>query len=168
MRDVSSHAEEETDERRWAIELIDPARDLDTVEAINRDAFARAQRDLFARELKKYPLSRIYVIRTKPEVTVGFSVVWVISDELYINNFAIARRWRRRGAGRALLAWILNEAKRFGVQRATLEVRASNGAARRLYEAAGFRVTDVRSKYYSRPVEDALILWCDLESTHTL
>ena len=168
MRDAGSHAEEETDELGWAIELIDPVRDLEAVQAINRDAFARAQGDLFTRELKKYPLSRIYVIRTKPEMTVGFSVVWVISGNLYINNFAIARRWRRRGAGRALIAWIMNEAKRFGVQRATLEVRASNAAARRLYEAAGFRVTNVRPKYYSRPVEDALILWRDLESTHTL
>ncbi|MGE0446942.1 MAG: ribosomal-protein-alanine N-acetyltransferase RimI, partial [Vicinamibacterales bacterium] len=41
------------------------------------------------------------------------------------------------------------------------EVRASNEAARRLYERLGFYVAGARKNYYSQPVEDALILWRD-------
>jgi ribosomal-protein-alanine N-acetyltransferase len=45
------------------------------------------------------------------------------------------------------------------VRRATLEVRESNLAARRLYERLGFTITAKRPKYYTEPEEDALILW---------
>jgi ribosomal-protein-alanine N-acetyltransferase len=38
-------------------------------------------------------------------------------------------------------------------------VRRSNEAARLLYERFGFGVTNVRRAYYTKPVEDALVLW---------
>jgi len=38
-------------------------------------------------------------------------------------------------------------------------VRRSNEVARLLYERFGFSVAGVRPAYYSKPVEDALILW---------
>jgi len=41
---------------------------------------------------------------------------------------------------------------------ATLEVRISNTAARRLYERFGFRPVGVRPRYYSDNSEDALIM----------
>jgi ribosomal-protein-alanine N-acetyltransferase len=56
---------------------------------------------------------------------------------------------------------VFEEAKRLGAHRATLEVRRSNEAARRLYERLGFAVTGTRANYYTNPVEDALILWRD-------
>jgi ribosomal-protein-alanine N-acetyltransferase len=40
-----------------------------------------------------------------------------------------------------------------------LEVRRSNDPARALYERFGFSVAGVRANYYSKPVEDALVLW---------
>jgi ribosomal protein S18 acetylase RimI-like enzyme len=39
-----------------------------------------------------------------------------------------------------------------------LEVRASNRAARRLYEKFGFRTVGIRRNYYLNPVEDAIIM----------
>ena len=41
----------------------------------------------------------------------------------------------------------------------TLEVRASNEPAIRLYKACGFQTEAVRKRYYTHPVEDALIMW---------
>jgi len=58
-----------------------------------------------------------------------------------------------------LLQHVLREARRLGATRATLEVRASNTAALRLYERLDFYVAATRKHYYSNPVEDALILW---------
>ena len=40
----------------------------------------------------------------------------------------------------------------------TLEVRASNGPARQLYESLGFLQVGLRKNYYRNPKEDALIL----------
>jgi len=45
-----------------------------------------------------------------------------------------------------------------GVRTVYLEVRASNAAARQLYESLGFGAVARRSRYYRRPVEDAVIL----------
>jgi ribosomal-protein-alanine N-acetyltransferase len=39
-----------------------------------------------------------------------------------------------------------------------LEVRSSNKAARRLYERMGFSQVALRAKYYTNPIEDALLL----------
>ena len=63
--------------------------------------------------------------------------------------------------GSAVLRHVLEKARQLGATRATLEVRASNEGARRLYERLGFSVAGVRPNYYSSPVEDALILWRD-------
>ena len=59
----------------------------------------------------------------------------------------------------SLLAHVLAEAPRLGATRALLEVRRSNGEARRLYERFGFSLAGTRRNYYSQPVEDALVLW---------
>jgi ribosomal-protein-alanine N-acetyltransferase len=56
---------------------------------------------------------------------------------------------------------VFAEARVLGARRATLEVRASNDDARRLYERLGFHVAGRRRNYYTNPIEDALILWRD-------
>jgi ribosomal-protein-alanine N-acetyltransferase len=54
---------------------------------------------------------------------------------------------------------VLETAIGAGATSAPLEVRASNHAARALYEGLGFKVEGVRRDYYQEPREDALILW---------
>ena len=50
------------------------------------------------------------------------------------------------------------EGRERGARSALLEVRASNLAARRLYEKHGFVVEGVRRRYYSHPPEDAVLM----------
>ena len=45
-----------------------------------------------------------------------------------------------------------------GTTRAVLEVRASNNAARTLYQRMGFVPIGTRHNYYSNSVEDALLM----------
>jgi ribosomal-protein-alanine N-acetyltransferase len=82
-----------------------------------------------------------------------------VLDELHINNLAVLPELRRQGVAAALLERVMIEGARFGNRRAMLEVRQSNGPARLLYEKFGFVVAGTRSKYYTNPVEDALVLW---------
>ncbi len=114
---------------------------------------------MFAWELQNSEVSRLYVIRTREFPVAGFCSLWLVYDEMHINNLAVRPECRRRGLGRALLDYVLKVGVQRGVQRATLEVRRSNRAALALYEEAGFRQAGVRHKYYTAPVEDALILW---------
>ena len=93
----------------------------------------------------------------------GYIVARMGADELHINNVAVREPYRRLGIGRALLDRILAEGKRSEIPCAFLELRAGNTAALALYEECGFRVTARRSKYYSEPVEDALVMIVQLQ-----
>jgi len=104
-------------------------------------------------------VSFCFVARDSSQQVVGFCSFWRVLDELHINNLAVMPGVRGGGAGTALLHAVLREGARMGARRATLEVRRSNDAARRLYERLGFTVAGVRRAYYTSPVEDALVLW---------
>jgi ribosomal-protein-alanine N-acetyltransferase len=136
------------------------ATDLEGVREIDRDAFpGPGTAEMFLREAGRKNISHVYVVRKPGAAVVGYCAFWVVADELQIHNLAVHQDWRRLGAGTALLEYTMSAASRLGAQSATLEVRASNAAARRLYEQAGFRVVGLRERYYSGPVDDALVLW---------
>jgi [ribosomal protein S18]-alanine N-acetyltransferase len=88
----------------------------------------------------------------------GFIVTRRVGSELEILNFAVRPDLRNRGIGRALLEQALGRGSTFQGEKAFLEVRASNLAALRFYEHNGFQVTGRRPRYYSAPIEDALVL----------
>jgi ribosomal-protein-alanine N-acetyltransferase len=80
------------------------------------------------------------------------------SGEFEILNLAVHPAYRRNGIAKALLA---HQLARGGVH--FLEVRESNGAARKLYEHKGFEVIGTRRDYYSNPEETAIVMrwkWC--------
>jgi len=95
----------------------------------------------------------------------GYIVARMGADELHINNVAVRENYRGRGIGRSLLEMILTEGIKGGASRAFLELRAGNDAALALYEKCGFRVTARRQKYYSEPVEDALVMIIELQQS---
>ena len=116
-------------------------------------------REMYAWELQNRSVCHIYVVRTPECRVAGFCAFWLVFDEIHINNVAMLPAYRGRGMGRALLEHVLAEARTLGATRATLEVRASNTGALKLYSELGFYVAATRRNYYSNPVEDALILW---------
>lgn len=88
----------------------------------------------------------------------GFLVARRIANDLEILNFAIRFDSRRCGIGVSLLGAALEWGKSFRAETAILEVRESNLAALRFYERHGFQVMGRRPRYYTAPVEDALLL----------
>jgi len=99
------------------------------------------------------------VVRDREQL-LGFVVLSRVLDEASIHNIAVHPSAQSRGLGQALLATALAEAGRGGALRCYLEVRASNAAARRLYEKLGFQLDGIRRNYYSTAVgrEDALLM----------
>ncbi|MEN9223229.1 MAG: GNAT family N-acetyltransferase [Thermostichus sp. BF3_bins_97] len=92
-----------------------------------------------------------------PKELVGFGILWRIEEEAHIISLAVDPAHQRRGVGRKILMALLNQARAAGCQWATLEVNASNQAAIRLYESAGFLPLGRRKGYYNG--EDALVYW---------
>lgn len=145
----------------WRVEPLEEG-DLDEVLEIERASFTNPwSRQMFVWEMENAGVSYAYVLRTPEWRVAGFCTVWIVLDEVHINNIAVRPECRGHGAGRVLLLQVLSEGVALGAAKATLEVRRSNVSALKLYEGLGFRVHGTRRNYYTSPVEDALVLWLD-------
>ena len=87
----------------------------------------------------------------------GLLIAQGIGDEWEIENLAIAPEVRRRGFATKLLEGFLDQARAEGARAVFLEVRDSNRPARSLYEKSGFKEVGRRPRYYSQPIEDAVL-----------
>ncbi len=120
--------------------------------------------DMFLAERDRADRGEVFVARAAeeggPEV-VGYLCLWLIADDVHINNVAVDPARRRRGVGARLIRFAVDWARRQRARRLTLEVRASNQGAQELYRRFGFQVTGTRRNYYEKPPEDALIMTLD-------
>lgn len=146
----------------WNVQPLQSAREIEDILRIERLSFTNPwTREMYLSELEHGDVASFYIVRDASGEPVGFCAVWRVLDELHINNLAVLPERRRGGAASAMLERVLADGAARGAHRATLEVRASNTAALRLYERFGFRVTAVRRGYYTQPEEDALVLWLE-------
>jgi len=90
---------------------------------------------------------------------VGYIFAVFIPDEAHIGNLAVAPEERRHGVAQELLDQLARDAMEAGVKRVTLEVRASNHAARKFYYKNNFIDIAIRKNYYRSPVEDAIVMF---------
>ena len=147
-------------ETAWSVEALTTPEEIDAMLAIEQASFTNPwTREMYLAELKNQGVSFFFLARDKNRRIVGFCSFWRVLDELHINNLAVLPECRRSGVATALLRRVLEEAVRLGTRRAMLEVRRSNVPAQELYQKFGFTVSGVRSKYYTNPPEDALVLW---------
>jgi ribosomal-protein-alanine N-acetyltransferase len=147
-------------ETAWIVEPLATPEEIDAMLAIEQASFTNPwTREMYLAELKNQGVSFFFLARDKNRRIVGFCSFWRVLDELHINNLAVLPEFRRSGIATALLRRVLAEAVRLGTRRTMLEVRRSNVPAQELYQRFGFTVSGVRSKYYTNPPEDALVLW---------
>jgi ribosomal-protein-alanine N-acetyltransferase len=144
------------------IERVTSERDLDAVAALEATCFTNPwTREMLEREVRESSVARVYVLRDPVGKVVAFCTCWMIVDELHINTIAVDPARRRAGLATSLMRQVMDEGARSGATKATLEVRASNEAGRRLYAKLGFVESGLRAGYYRQPDEDAVILWRD-------
>jgi ribosomal-protein-alanine N-acetyltransferase len=144
----------------WRVERLTSADQIDDVLAVEEASFTNPwTRQMYLAELDNPGVSFCVIAVGAARNVVGFCSFWRVVDELHINNLAVLPAFRRRGVAATLLTHVLEEGVACGARRATLEMRRSNEAARALYERFGFSVAGVRTGYYTRPDEDALVLW---------
>jgi len=144
----------------WTIEPLTSHVDLDAVLAIEAASFTSPwTREMYLAELENAGVAHFYLAKTPLGEIIGFCSFWRVLDELHLNNLAVAPEHRRARVATALLSRVLADGAAMGANRSTLEVRQSNVPAQRLYEQFGFTVAGVRRGYYTKPAEDALVLW---------
>lgn len=86
-----------------------------------------------------------------------------VLDEGQITNIATHESARRQGHASRVVEALLLEARARALVEVTLEVRESNAAAIALYERHGFCVVGKRPRFYTKPVEAALVMACALD-----
>jgi ribosomal-protein-alanine N-acetyltransferase len=144
------------------VERVTDDRDVDAIVALEAESFTNPwSRETLVWELQNSDVTRIYVARTDEGAVVAFCSCWVVFDELHVNTLAVSPAERRRGVATVLMRAVIEDAAAAGATRATLEVRASNEAALKLYTGLGFRIQATRPRYHTKPEEDAYILWLD-------
>jgi ribosomal-protein-alanine N-acetyltransferase len=100
------------------------------------------------------------------DAVVGYGIVSTGAGEAHILNLCVREDLRCRGIGALLLEDLLQRAAAAAVDYAYLEVRPSNSAAIRLYEAFAFEHIGARRGYYQAPGgrEDAAVFKLALQS----
>jgi ribosomal-protein-alanine N-acetyltransferase len=92
------------------------------------------------------------------EHLLGFIGVWLMVGEAHIVTVAVGESYRQMGIGERLVIAAIEVAQEYLQEVVTLEVRASNEAAQRLYAKYGFARVGLRKRYYTDNNEDAVLM----------
>lgn len=139
----------------WQVSVMTAA-DLPTVYLIERQSPSPWSRQQLAEELA-IPGSVQLVCRLGNQL-VGFISARLVLDEAEILKIATAPEFQRQGVASHLLQSFIALARRRGVNRFFLELRAQNTPAQALYEKYAFGMTRRRPNYYTDPEDDALCM----------
>jgi [ribosomal protein S18]-alanine N-acetyltransferase len=117
----------------------------------------------FRYELLENPYASLFVARTRGPAVIAFASVWIVDQEMKVNNIAVHPQFRLRGVGTRFLTFLLRYAEGQGCRDMTLEVRPSNDVALHLYTKSGFSPVGRRKQYYTDTHEDAIVMWRRIE-----
>jgi len=93
-----------------------------------------------------------------PGAILGFTVASLLPPQAELETIAVAAASQRRGLGRQLFHALAVGLREAGVRELALEVRASNRAALEFYCSLGWDKTGLRPRYYTDPIEDAVLM----------
>lgn len=137
--------------------------DLPRIMEIERQSFSVPwQRNTFESLLRRNDTDLLGAEREG--VLIGYAICWTTLDEAELGNVAVAPEARGAGVGDLLVSSMLERVRARGARVCFLEVRESNLAAQRLYGRRGFETIGRRRGYYSRPMEDALVMRLQLDN----
>ncbi len=131
---------------------------------LERLCFSAPRSEAVLRGELHHPLARFFAAEyrdgTGRSQVAGYAGMQNIAGECYVENIAVFPALRGRGIGTMLLHTLLKTAREERSAFVTLEVRASNLGAIRLYRALGFQEVGTRKRFYTRPTEDAVLMTC--------
>ncbi|MEC7404112.1 MAG: ribosomal protein S18-alanine N-acetyltransferase, partial [Actinomycetota bacterium] len=139
-------------------------RHVDAVSAIDSRCFSRPwSAAQWRTELTA--ADRTHLVARDSDQVVAHAGTLRVLDELHITTVAVDPDHEGKGHGTRLCIELLRLGIATGAAAATLEVRAQAHRTQRLYGRLGFAPAGIRSRYYDRPTDDAVIMWLhDLDS----
>lgn len=102
---------------------------------------------------------RVYAVALDGRQVVGYAGLLEQGEDAHITTIGVAADRREHRIGTRLLALLVQQGRAHGARHLTLEVRATNDPAIRLYRRFGLAPAGVRKNYYQDLGEDALIMW---------
>lgn len=117
----------------------------------------------FQKELDN-PRCSYFVVLEQGQV-IAYLGYWQILEEAHITSVGVHPGFRKRRLAQALMCRMLEDCVAKEIRWITLEVKASNLQAQKLYEKFGFAIMGRRKNYYQakrqEDREDALIMWTE-------
>jgi ribosomal-protein-alanine N-acetyltransferase len=121
---------------------------------IERESFSDAWSENMFHDLFGSPLIHGFVAENGGEI-LGYVLFYNLEPELQILNIAVRKSARNQKIGSLLLESVLACEN---ITWVTLEVRASNTPAIKLYSKFGFKIDGFRKNYYNKPKENAILM----------
>ncbi len=151
----------------WAIRLADEG-DLDAIMTIEEACFTS---DAWPRESMRDELvgaERYYLVAYLEDQVIAYAGLAKnpIAGAADVQTIAVGHAHRGLGLGRELMQRLIAEAKRSGLAKIFLEVRADNESAQSLYRSLGFEQVRVRPRYYQPDDVDAIEMLLPIEVTN--
>lgn len=112
--------------------------------------------DMIYFDIMENPFARYFVLEKNNNI-IGYIGTWSSDNKGQIINFFIVPKEQKKGYGKDLLDYVLENFRLINVTVVTLEVRVSNKSAIGLYKSRGFVEALVKGSYY-HDGEDALLL----------
>ena len=134
------------------------AEDIPETARLEREIFTHPWSEKVYRETFELPGVE-YVVAELNNTIVAAAGVRNIAGTGEITNVMVKPEYRNRGIATQMLTELLERGRRLGACDFTLEVRAGNETAIRLYEKLGFVFEGIRPDFYNDPKEDARIYW---------
>jgi len=102
--------------------------------------------------------SRVYFMMLAYDAPIAYAGAWDTGGDYNIISVAVLPEYRHSGIAKALIKRLIEDAKSKNIRAVSLEVRADNTEAIKLYQNLGFIITNTRKFYYKNGV-DAYIMW---------
>ena len=130
--------------------------DIPTVLDIERRTYPQPWSEgVFQDELAQQ--NRVYLVAEAEGGMIGFAGLLLVEDDAHVTTLAVESTARQRGIGTRLMLELIAAGLERGARNLTLEVRATNDGAQRLYSRFGMAAVGVRKHYYRD--DDAVIMW---------
>ena len=120
--------------------------DIDLCYELDSNTVSLWNKEQWANEFKK-DCTKIFGLLIK-NLVIGICVFQVVLDEAQINYFVVNKKFREKGFGSYLMAYLINKCEKLNLKKLLLEVSQNNVIAERFYTRFDFTTVGIRKNYY--------------------